>query len=90
MVKQKKKGEEILVKQDKDVSDFEKRNFIKKGLLGLGFGASVALLSKIPLVNAVDYIKANNIELTNPLPVAQGGTGQTSLGSLIIENQVFL
>ena len=78
MVKQKKKGEEILVKQDKDVSDFEKRNFIKKGLLGLGFGASVALLSKIPLVNAVDYVKANNIELTNPLPVAQGGTASTS------------
>ena len=65
MVKQKKKGEEILVKQDKDVSDLEKRNFIKKGLLGLGFGASVALLSKIPFASAVDYVKAGNVEMTN-------------------------
>ena len=64
MVKQKKS----VVKEN--IFDFEKRNFIKKGLLGLGFGASVALLSKIPFASAVDYVKANNIEFTNPLPVA--------------------
>ena len=56
------------VKQNKNVLKFPsdvskvdngKRDFIKKGILGLGIGAGAALLSQVPFANAI--IKAPNI-----------------------------
>ena len=64
----------------KEIFEIGKRKFIKKGFLALLAGVGAAIISKIPFVRAVDYVKADNIELTNPLPVAQGGTGSATVG----------
>ena len=64
------------LRQNRNIPDIGKREFIKKGAIGLGVGAGAALLSKIPFADA--RLFASNIELTNPLPFDQGGTGQTT------------
>ena len=45
------------VNNSQESFDNGKRDFVKKGLLGLGIGAGAALLSQIPFANAVQYIK---------------------------------
>jgi len=36
----------------RDVPEIEKREFIKRGAIGLGVGAAVALVSKVPFVES--------------------------------------
>ena len=45
---------------DKQIQDINKRDFIKKGIFGIGIGAAAALLSKIPFARAVQNVNYDN------------------------------
>ena len=81
--------------QKSEIFDVGKREFIKKGAIGVGAGVGAALLSKIPFADArlfTDGVSATNktaaitidgsgnVELANPLAVAEGGTGSATAG----------
>jgi hypothetical protein len=51
--------------------DINKRQFIKKGLFGVGIGALAALLSKIPFARAVQNIKYD--DGTNAMSISSDG-----------------
>ena len=58
--------------------DKEKRDFIKKSLLGIGALGVMTVVLSSPLANATKWVKADNLDLTNALPITEGGTGNTT------------
>ena len=58
--------------------DRDKRDFIKKNLVGIGAVGVLAGVLSSPIGSAARTVFADNANLTNPLPISQGGTGNTT------------